>query len=881
VNTRVQELFYDLADLSAEERARYLAEHTVDEETRREVEALLAFDVGPNGSLANDIGVVAGQVLTLLEAKGRRCGPYRLTEVIGRGGMGTVYLAERADGEVTQQVAVKMLGAFSDDPLRRERFLQERQILASLAHPNIARMMDAGHLEDGQPFLAMEYVDGRPIDVFAAELGIRQKVALLLPVCAAVGYLHRNLVVHRDLKPSNILITAGGDPKLLDFGIAKILDLATDSTMTGMRMLTPDYASPEQVAGGRVSTATDIYSLGAVLYKLLTGRTAHQFEDHSLQAMAAASATREVVRPSQWDPELKGDLDAILLKALRRDPQERYATAEQLAEDLQAFLDSRPVKARSGNAWYRTRMFVRRRWAPLVAAGLVMASLAAGLFVANRQRLAAERRFSQLRQFAHRVMFEVNPDLGAIPDAINAQSKLLAITTQYLEGLSVEAIHDKELALEVARSYLQVARIQGVPAWNNLGQYGAVEESLRKADRFIGSVLAAEPHNRDALWLAANAAHDCATVADAQHHTERVPACAQTVAARFDELARLGTLVRREFNGAAYMYGDLAEIFNGMHRFEDAVRYGRRGVAVSNIDPASVPGPRAQSLAALAGALMNLGDVPGALEAIRQARELVDHGSYNNEGYRRSITLIVLWREGQILGEDGGVNLNRPAEAAARFRQAFDPMEEMIGKSPHEYHGRELLVPVGRYLGDVLRHSNPPEALKIYDLSLTRIREIPNDVEARREEAHVLASSSYAARWSHRGEDAANRIEEAFRLLRQTGDYPAERVQPDSEADTAVRALADHYAETGRPEKALETYQDLLRRNMASNPDPQNDLPNAAAISRAYASMAGLLRRIGRTDEAAAFDARRADLWREWQRKLPANPFVLRQLAEK
>ena len=229
-------------------------------------------------------------------------------------------------------------------------------------------MLDAGHVENGQPFLAMEFVKGKPIDVFCAGLSIRQKVSLFLKVCAAVSYLHRNLIVHRDLKPSNILVTSDGEPRLLDFGIAKILDVATDSTMTSMRMLTPDYASPEQVTGGRISTATDIYSLGAVLYHLLTGKPAHEFEDHSPETIARVITTGEVIRPSHRTPELKGDSGIYPAEGLRKDPQERYGTVEQLAEDLVAFLESRTVTARSGNAWYRVRKFMRRYWVPVTAA---------------------------------------------------------------------------------------------------------------------------------------------------------------------------------------------------------------------------------------------------------------------------------------------------------------------------------------------------------------------------------------------------------------------------------------------------------------------------------------------------------------------------------
>jgi serine/threonine protein kinase len=233
---------------------------------------------------------------------------YRLLRVIGRGGMGAVYLAERADGEVIQSVAVKLLPFGAGDP-QRERFLQERQILATVAHPNIARLLDAGHLDHGQPFLVMEYVNGEPIDAFTAGWSVRRIVALFLEVCGAVAYLHRHLIVHRDLKPSNILVNADGAPKLLDFGIAKLLDLTTDRTITGLRMLTPAYASPEQIMGGEISTASDIYSLGALLYRLLTGKSPHDVTTNAPEAVSVLT-TREVERPSRMRPELKGDVEA-------------------------------------------------------------------------------------------------------------------------------------------------------------------------------------------------------------------------------------------------------------------------------------------------------------------------------------------------------------------------------------------------------------------------------------------------------------------------------------------------------------------------------------------------------------------------------------------
>jgi serine/threonine-protein kinase len=231
---RVEELFHRVADLSVDARRQYLAESDISADTRKEVEELLVFDSSVSTSLKRDISHVAQQAITQPDLRDIQCGQYRLGALLGRGGMGAVYLAERADGKAAQRVAIKLLRAGSDNPQLRQRFLIERQILATLSHPNIASLLDAGHREDGQPYLVMEYVDGKAIDSYSAELGLPQKINLFIKVCSAVGYLHRNLVVHRDLKPANILVTAEGEPKLLDFGIAKMLDVMTDSSVSDM-----------------------------------------------------------------------------------------------------------------------------------------------------------------------------------------------------------------------------------------------------------------------------------------------------------------------------------------------------------------------------------------------------------------------------------------------------------------------------------------------------------------------------------------------------------------------------------------------------------------------------------------------------------------------
>ena len=877
MNSRVKELFHELAELPEEARARYFAEHELDLETRREVEELLAFDSGASEFLIHDVSVAASRSLPHLDPKGWRCGPYRLLNVIGRGGMGAVYLAERADGEVTQRVAVKLLPPGAGN-VQQERFLQERQILASLTHPNIAHMLDAGHVENGQPFLAMEYVEGKPIDVFAAGLSSRQKITLFLKVCAAVSHLHRSLVVHRDLKPSNILVTAEGEPKLLDFGIAKMLDMATDSTQTSMRMLTPDYASPEQVMGGRVSTATDIYSLGGVLYKLLTGKAPHEFEDNSPEAIANVITSREVTRPSTWAAELKGDLDFILLKALRKEPLDRYATVEQLSEELQAFIESRPVKARSGNAWYRTRKFLRRYWLPVTAASMVIASLALGLYVANRERTIAQRRFNQVRQLANKVL-ALDGTIYQLPGSTKARQEIVAMSQEYLEGLRVEASRDQDLAVEIAEAYDRLARAQGVPVRPNLGQYAEAGESLRKAHSLLDSVLRASPRNRRALLQWANVAHDRMILANNAHRNDDALAQARRAAARLDALVNLGELSQRESAVATALYSDIALLHKNLHLYDDSVRYARRAIdlAPSTSGRGSVV---SQPLSVLADSLRFSGDLEGALRAIQEARAATESATFEGERERRTNTSNVLWREGVILGQDGNISLERPAEAAAALKRALDLNEEWAQKDSNDASSRILIAMAARELGPILRHTDPARALAVFDHALLRLAEIKNiNPSARNDQIRLLAYSSYPLRTLHRQGEAQERIDKAFQLLREAKQYPTERINPSDEADAALRALGDHLAETSQPQRAAEVYQELLDKTMAFKPDPQNDLPNVFKLSRTYEALAALDRRNGRPEEAAALDARRLEIWKYWQTKLPNSPYVLRLLA--
>jgi hypothetical protein len=343
-------------------------------------------------------------------------------------------------------------------------------------------MLDAGRTDEGIPYLVMEYVDGEPLDVYARGISVRDRLELFIRVCEAVSYAHQRLIVHRDLKPSNILVDRTGQPKLLDFGIARLLDGTSDRTVTAERVLTPVYASPEQLSGAPQTTATDIYSLGGVLYTLLTGRPPVQTGQAGVATFG--SEHHSLLSATAINPRLPGDVDYVLRRARRDEPEARYASVDALAADVRALLESRPVDARSGDSWYRARKFVQRNRLPIGAAVTVLGSLTLGLYAANRQRSIAQRRFTQVRQLANEFI-RLDEEIRNVPGATRARLHIVAQSLKYLAGLGSEARNELDLAVEIAEGYLRVARVQGVPAaLANFGEFAAAEESLRKAREF-------------------------------------------------------------------------------------------------------------------------------------------------------------------------------------------------------------------------------------------------------------------------------------------------------------------------------------------------------------------------------------------------------------
>jgi eukaryotic-like serine/threonine-protein kinase len=515
-------LFEAAADLQPEERARFLGDVCAqDAELLREVEDLLAADRKNGEGILAAVEREAQSLFGLEGVMGSRIGAYRIVGEIGRGGMSTVYLAVRDDDQFQKQVAIKLIrfGMDTEDVL--DRFRHERQILADLEHPYIARLLDGGAAPDGRPFLVMEYLIGEPLDAYCRnrDLGLRERCRLFLKICEAVSFAHRNLVVHRDLKPGNILVGADGTPKLLDFGVAKLLAADTGSGLTAtavaIRPMTPEYTSPEQFRGETITTAADVYSLGAILYELLSGQRPHRFSSYGLREMERVICEAEPIRPSEcarlsavpWRGQLAGDLDAIVAKAMRKEPALRYASVGHLAVDLERYLEGWPVQAHQGDVSYRARKFLRRNRAAIAVGGLLAVTLLAGATAAalqarraERERRLAEDRLEQIVALSNRSLSDVSALMERIPGAIPARTELIGSTLALLEKLAKDTGSNWPLRIALAKTYLRMGVLQGGPDAVNLRDLQGAIDSYRAGLKLLEDSPGTSPE-RSSVWL--------------------------------------------------------------------------------------------------------------------------------------------------------------------------------------------------------------------------------------------------------------------------------------------------------------------------------------------------------------------------------------------
>ncbi len=733
---RAKEIFQAALERPAGGRASFVeAASAGDPDVMAEVASLLAVAADAGGfldearlpALPRHEGL-EGAAVPALPVERRRIGPYTILREIGRGGMGSVFLAERSDREYRGLVALKLVKRGMDTDFILQRFRSERQILASLNHPNIARLLDGGTTDDGLPYFVMEYIEGEHLTDYCRErqLPLRNRIELFRTVCSAVQFAHRNLIVHRDIKPSNLLVTPDGVPKLLDFGLAKVLDTERSGessyrTIAGIGIFTPEYASPEQVRTEAVTTASDVYSLGVVLYELLAGIHPYRRPETDPAALIEAILDREPAAPSATASSigdaararaLEGDLDTILLTALRKEPERRYSTVEKLSADLGRYLEGLPVSARPDTLVYRAGKFVHRHRVGVAAALLVVLSLVGGLSAAlwqaraaRREKAFAEKRFDEVRKLAGTVLFELHDAIKPLPGSTPARALLVTTALDYLNELAEDAGGDRKLLRELASAYVRVGDVQGGLGTGSLGDTAGAITSYRRA-LAIGEALCAAPH--------ADAA-DRTALAEASERTSDVlwltgdfpgslEAARRAIAIGEQLLAESPRDARRQARLARALHV-LSEALEETRDFAEAVDASRREVRLLEELSLAKPGDAAARSRVLVGriglgyALLLNGETAGAIgtleEAAGMSRSLLAEAPENAEYHR--IQAFVLMDLGQA---QAAAKLWIPAVDA--FIESRTVFEKILAADPRNANIRRNHASVCSKLGSAL-----------------------------------------------------------------------------------------------------------------------------------------------------------------------------------
>jgi serine/threonine protein kinase/tetratricopeptide (TPR) repeat protein len=758
----VVEVFQAVMDRDPTPRAAFLASVCDDDPLLlREVESLIAsYERGESTQ------VTIADEYDAPSLTGRSIGSYRIIREIGRGGMGAVYLASRADQAFEKLVAIKLIqrGLDTTDVVRR--FRSERQILAALDHPNITRLLDGGTTDDGLPYFVMEYIEGEPVDKYcdAHKLNITDRLQLFRAVCAAVHYAHQHLVIHRDIKAGNILVTAEGIPRLLDFGIAKLLAEGpgiSDHTLTGTRAMTPDCASPEQVRGEPITTASDVYSLGVLLYRLLTGHRPYRLDGrlpseiekaiceenpevpsqviyheevgpHGQLTPGSVSETREGT-PEKLRRRLRGDLDNIVLMALRKEPARRYASVQQFSEDMRRHLQGLTVIARRDTARYRTGKFITRHKAGVGAAALVALALIGGVIattwqarVARAERARAEREFNDVRTLTTSFLFEFHEAIRDLPGATPARKLLVQRALNYLSKLAGQARGNRRLQLELAEAYLKVGDVQGNAYEANLGDPAGAAKSYGRALEISESLTRTDPRNPDALRYEARSYKSLGEVLPVLGNPSDAVTDLRRAAGILESLIVAGSNDKQLRQDLASCYQSLGDVQGhpGLQNLGDpvaALESYRKSLALyqalAESDPKYNPARRGMALVQIRmGDLKEArDDLQGVLQAYLSALQIMESLSAaeptNAQDQRR---LAHAYRKVGGIQED----LRNFKEALGYYDKATDINRSLMNADPNNHQASMAFAISLRWSGDLLYRMGQHAA------ALTRYRKV-------------------------------------------------------------------------------------------------------------------------------------------------------------
>jgi serine/threonine protein kinase/tetratricopeptide (TPR) repeat protein len=893
---QLKTLFHSALELEPAARTVFLAEACAgDADLRKRVDQLLASNDNAGLFLVSpalvDAGVISsaqsGQDVDEQTRVGQRIGPYEIIRELGHGGMGTVFLAIRADDQYRKQVAIKLVNRGMDTDLILRRFMMERQILANLEHPNIARLLEGGSTPDGLPYFVMEYIEGQPITDYCdtRRFATTQRLELFQQICSALQYAHQNLVVHRDIKPSNILVTPEGVPKLLDFGIAKLLSPGWaaetgNATASMILLMTPEYASPEQFRGLPITTASDVYSLGVVLYELLSGHHPFRLATRRPDEVAQVVLREEPDKPStagrrqkaggkqngvadheprtnhkglatsSANPQsvirnpksLKGDLDNIVLKALRKEPERRYASVQEFSEDIRRHLEGLPVIASPDTFSYRARKFVQRHKVGVLAAAVVVIALLAATAittwqarVAGRERDKAEKRFNQVRKLANLVLFEYHDGIEKLPGSTAIREKMVKDALEYLDNLSAESGGDPTLQVELAEAYQKVGDVQGNPYGANLGNQDGALASYRKALTI-----------REALYAANHA--DAKSKLELGHGYKRVA----------DIL-----WARGENEGALTSYRKALTNFSELVQADPKNLQYVNGVNVT--------------LNGIGNAQLQSGDFKGALETFRNylsnAKALLANDPTNKSNLR--VLAVANLKVGDSL-----MGVSDYAGALTQYEKSVDSFSELAVSTPNDASAARLVgLGYGR-VAMVYRRLKQYEKAASLNLKTLDTQKQVAAADSRNVQSQFDIATTYGNLSDNylqmgRLDDAVTNVREAIKIFSETLATNPSYSQAQGNLGSTYLTYAEILLAKRDANGALENYRKALA---ILEPEPIRSA-QIISLARAYQGLGNvqLLRADqskGRTErqteclkEAKDWYQRSLGVWRELDRK--------------
>jgi eukaryotic-like serine/threonine-protein kinase len=817
---QVRELLEAALDREQSERAEFLREACgPDEQLRAEIESLLGGLERSPSFLEEPVFQVSSDAEDTLV--GTAVGPWRLLRRIGDGGTASVYAAARSDHEFRKVVAVKLIKAGMDYEEVLRRFRNERQILAALDHPNITRLLDGGSTAAGLPYLVMEYVEGVPISQYCAthKLSITERLQLFRTVCTALAYAHQNLIVHRDLKPANILVNPQGVPKVLDFGIGKLLRPESSGytatfTRTQMRMMTPEYASPEQVRGDPITTASDIYSLGVVLYELLAGRRPYrlktgmsteieqaicEWEPERPSAAAARSdspATAEET-PQKLSRRLRGDLDAIVMMALRKEPQRRYPTVDRLSEDIDRHLRRLPVSASKDTWTYRAAKFTRRHKVGVAITALTAAVL---VFVTifSTYLLSAERK--QKKVTYQLIEFMLNDLDNALKSgATSARKALVDDVLARLTQLSSGRVSDPDLRVLLVTAYLKLGDIQGNMFTNNLGDPSAARQSYQRARQFArspGEIAEAERRLGDMAF-------NSGQFVDALASYQRVAPILDRAIEENPKQKALYPAATTNWYRIGFMELQMGRVRDALASYEHEI-----GIAQQQFDlfpDSNVRRELGMSNQHAADALQQLGRVREALARLQSALSI-----YQELRKEKPNSLNLERLEGTVYVSDAETlrQEGQFAQAEEMYEKGLNVSESLLTKDPHNekyQEDRNGILPRLAEVDNILGRTQ--EARRLSENALAEVRPLTEKPHPSPDDLYQYSYDLVTTPFPdlRRPDTAMQCAQEAVRLT--AGSDPE-----------ILDVLARAWDQNGNLEKAIETETRALARYPKSEP---------------------------------------------------------------